>query len=286
MNASASLDEFRVVARDRPIPPDVQWFHDWPSPRGGADPWLSTGRRGREYVLRFHGTADFVVDNAARRIEVRAEAGADAALVERLALGQVVPRAWSLATSPVLHSSAVARNGAAVAIVGPSGAGKSTLASGLCAAGCTLLADDVVPLREGSRGFICPPTAAAVWLGEGATALFSASGAPAADPPAPTPVRLVYLLERSSGGGPAISALPPREALLRLFALTYRLEMQDHAAQAREFDRLSRLVSSVPVRRLSMPHDLARLRETAALVIGELDAAGGSPGAWYNPGSP
>ena len=63
---------------------------------------------------------------------------------ERLVLAQVLPLAAVLRGMDVLHASAVALAGRAVAFLGPSNAGKTTLASRIVARGAQLVTDDVL----------------------------------------------------------------------------------------------------------------------------------------------
>jgi hypothetical protein len=63
---------------------------------------------------------------------------------ERLVLAQVLPLAAVLRGMDVLHASAVALGGRAVAFLGPSQVGKTTLASRIVARGARLVTDDVL----------------------------------------------------------------------------------------------------------------------------------------------
>jgi hypothetical protein len=63
---------------------------------------------------------------------------------ERLVLAQALPLASVLRGLEVLHASAVALDGRAIAFLGPSGAGKTTLAMHLLARGARLVTDDVL----------------------------------------------------------------------------------------------------------------------------------------------
>lgn len=65
---------------------------------------------------------------------------------QRLLVAQVLPFAAVLCGLEVLHASAVALGGGAVAILGPSGAGKTSLAVALSRLGADFLTDDVLAL--------------------------------------------------------------------------------------------------------------------------------------------
>ena len=166
--------------------------------------------------------------------------------------------------------SLVLQPGESIAILGVSGAGKSTLASGLCGAGCTLLADDFVPLSVSGEDFSCPPTATALWLGEPAARLLASKRTLGSGPaPIPVPVRLIYVLE-PSGDAPASRALSRREAFVRLFQCSYRLDPLCAESAKHELDSLVRLIRTVPVRALCVPHDFTRLPAATAFVLSEL----------------
>jgi hypothetical protein len=79
--------------------------------------------------------------------------------VQRMLIGQVLPLVAALRGLDILHASAVAIDGGAVAFTGPPGAGKSTLAVNLALRGAMLLADDVIALRRvGERLQVEPAT--------------------------------------------------------------------------------------------------------------------------------
>jgi len=73
-----------------------------------------------------------------------------------LLLASSVPTWWlNLRGDPVLHASAVARDGRALAFIGASGMGKSTMATLLCAHGATLITDDALRLEPSADGYRC-----------------------------------------------------------------------------------------------------------------------------------
>jgi hypothetical protein len=66
---------------------------------------------------------------------------------ERLALAQALPLAAALQGLELLHASAIALDGQAIAITGPSGTGKTSTAFHALRLGCTLVTDDVLALE-------------------------------------------------------------------------------------------------------------------------------------------
>lgn len=71
---------------------------------------------------------------------------------ERLVLAQVLPLAAVLRGYEVLHASAVALGGSAVAFLGASGTGKTTLATRIVARGAALVTDDVLAIEVSDDG--------------------------------------------------------------------------------------------------------------------------------------
>jgi len=126
-----------------------QWLRHYPSRNGAA--WLSFGRCGADFLVRFHRLADFLLADGGREIVAYAVPSTPPETVRHLFLDQVLPLALSHQGQVALHASAVVVGGRAVAFVGESGKGKSTLAASLATQGHPLLADDCLVLkwREG-----------------------------------------------------------------------------------------------------------------------------------------
>jgi hypothetical protein len=85
--------------------------------------------------------------------------------------GNVMALLLTLRGLEVLHGSAVAMGGSAVAFVGHSNAGKSTLAGEACAAGASLVADDVLAVEIGDDGAHCVRGGPELRLRKGVTEL-------------------------------------------------------------------------------------------------------------------
>jgi hypothetical protein len=84
---------------------------------------------------------------------------------QRFLVGRVLPWAAVLRGREVLHASAVAFDGRAVAFVGPSGAGKTSLATRLLLRGARLVTDDVLAVeRRGDGTIVAHPGAALLAL--------------------------------------------------------------------------------------------------------------------------
>ncbi len=193
----------------------------------------------------------------------------------------------------VLHASAVALNGRAVAFLGDKGWGKSTLAAALHGRGHHLLCDDVLAVDvEGAASPWALPAFPQLKLWPDAVA--SLGGDPDALPRLvpqlekrqrrisgdfsqnPLPLERIYVL----GKGPSleIEPLQPGEVLGQLFAHSYGgrfgKQLLQHG-EAKHFKQCAELAKGVPIYRLKRPSSLSLLPVTAQLV--EEHAAGEFP---------
>lgn len=249
------------------------WYHRWDRPDREA--WLRFGRLGGGvHVLRFPGLADFRISQAS--IECWTEEDVPAPTLEHLLLDTVVPLLLSLQGELVLHGSAVTNGTATVAFVGPSGSGKSTLAAYLVTRGWRLLADDALVIRPSRGGRrimpayqglrLWPDSANHLYPGyEGTTPVahymdkLRVSPPDAAWPPPETPLKTVFLVE--PGARPFVERVRARDAVIALTSSSFQLEVDDPVAIESSLARISDLVRSVQVMRLSVPRDWARLPE-------------------------
>jgi hypothetical protein len=174
----------------------------------------------------------------------------------------------------VLHGSAVDIGGRAVAFVGASGQGKSTMAAMFCAAGATLVTDDVLPLEfestaDGTDAVYCLRSGNEIRLREKSASLADRFGADvpvrltaderrALAPSATTHDRLplaAIVLPRPTRDRTEVAerALGAGEASMWL-ARCQRIEGwrgRDHLR--RQFVDVGRVVASVPVFEVSVP---------------------------------
>jgi hypothetical protein len=179
-----------------------------------------------------------------------------------------------------LHASAVAIENHAVALVGMPGAGKSTTAAAFARQGYSVLSDDIAALDDTSDGFLVAPGYPRVNLWpDSARALFGSENVlPLVTPTwgkhylpleqtgcrfqsKPLPLAAIYVLsdrepERLT---PQFEEVTATEALTTLLANTYVNYLLDRAMRRLEFDVLSRLVASVPIRRIRPPEDPSRI---------------------------
>ena len=200
-------------------------------------------------------------------------------------LGAVLATLLDQRGATVLHSSAIAVQGAAVALLGNKGSGKSTIAAALYAQGHQLVADDVVALdvNDATEPMAMPgfgqlklwPGAAAASLGDDPEELPRLHSR--ADKRArqvisrlvqePVPLRQIYVLDR--GSTPQIERFQPQETMIQLIANLYvaRFGQQSlHAKGSTHFLQCAALAGTVPVHRLRWPLAFESLPATVRLI--------------------
>lgn len=186
-----------------------------------------------------------------------------------------------------LHASAVAVDGRAIGLVGASGAGKSTTAAAFARLGYSVLTDDVLALTDCDDHFLVRPAYPRIrlWPQSVAGLFGSADALPRMMPgwdkrflslqqpsyrfqSESLPLAALYFLEPRGEGDhvSAIEAVNPAEALMTLVSDSFATNFQDKPRRAAEFDLLSRLVATIPLRRISAPDDLARIDELCSAI--------------------
>jgi hypothetical protein len=106
---------------------------------------------GETFLLRVPCLARILL-RSGREIGVELESGATARDASAFVLGTAFGILLHQRGALVLHSSAVAKDGRAIAICGQSGAGKSTLAAALCREGFDFVTDDIGVVSQNARG--------------------------------------------------------------------------------------------------------------------------------------
>lgn len=121
---------------------------------------------------------------------------------QRFLIAQVLPFAALLHGIEVLHASAVALDGHAVALLGPSGAGKTSVALALCCRQWQFLADDVVALEPAGERLLVHPGTPLAGLARAEADRLASSGRPAGEQVLAVNER-EQLLRMSGAEGPA-----------------------------------------------------------------------------------
>jgi hypothetical protein len=185
----------------------------------------------------------------------------------------------------VLHASAVATNGRAIAFMGGKGWGKSTLAAAMYEAGHSIVADDVVPIRIDSFGTasVFPgfpqlklwPEAAA-FLGDTVATLprlhpeyeKRARVAARGFSSAAVPLRAIYVLDE--GDQLEFTTLGSKEGFLELVRHSYAASLLEATETGpRHFRHCSDLVKTVSIHRLKRTTSLQELHVVTRLLTEE-----------------
>jgi len=260
-------------------------------------PWLTSARVGDGYLLRFVGTADFILDGAGRELTCwHVEPGVSADTIRHLVLDQVFPMVLNRRGQEALHATAIVTPKGACAFCGPAGSGKSTLAASFFLAGFGALGDDCLPLVEQNGSIRVLPGYPGKRLGRDAIdALSAGSGAttPVSDytskrralaspsaknfPREAVLLRRIYRVVRPIEGepqivSPAIEPIEPREAFIELLSSSFLLDFTDPEMLTRHFQLMEKVASIVPVRRLKVPNNLTTLGAVRDAVLADLDA--------------
>ncbi len=278
--AEAAQITFRLGSAGSGLPPEA-WDHRANGVSLGAGPG--------GFVLRLPGCADFwIARDGAEVIGDLIDACPPETLAQ-LFLDQVLPLALHAGGRFSFHGSSVALGGSElVAFLGQAGAGKSTLASSLArAAGERLFSDDCLAVEAAGADVLAHPSYASsrLWP-ESAEALFADRGAlPLASPRTTKlraalpvageamPLRRLYLLAAAEGA-PALTRLSRRDALVALTGHLHRLDTSDRARLAGELDLLEKVVSRVPVARLSYRRSYGELPAVRAAILADVRPAG------------
>ncbi|HKP91598.1 MAG TPA: hypothetical protein VJT75_16650 [Thermoleophilaceae bacterium] len=202
---------------------------------------------------------------------------------QRFLVGRVLPWAAVLRGYEVLHASAVAVDGRAIAFVGPTGAGKTSLALRLVAGGASFLTDDVVAIdvsdgrprahpgagvagvRPAERDAIEP----AVWERLGTVLGHSEKTYLALDR-VDEPLELAAVCFIAGGDGPLVERMPTVDPRL-LLTSTFVLGVRTPERMRTQLDVCASLAAHVPA--LWLRGCAAGPEKLAAAVVDEVRAA-------------
>jgi hypothetical protein len=241
--------------------------------------------RAAEDVVEFRipRTAAFRIIEG-RRIEVRAERGADEDKIRLYVLGTCMGAVLLQRRILPLHGSVVTRNGRAYAIVGESGAGKSTLSAALLELGFRLVTDDVAAVVFDERGtpLVMPAyPQQKLWQDSLDRLQISGSGLkPLAERekkfavpaggvfwPEPVPLVHIYELVHSDGRTPSIEPIGRLERCYTLYRHTFRRSLiVPSGLAAWHFETAVRIAEKTGMYRLLRPSKVFAARESARLI--------------------
>lgn len=268
-----------------PISPDDEWdvsirrgpdLHPSTDPPPGAvvamfetgdDAWYTATVSDDGYRLRFRECGEFVIAPDLAEVQVRSDPSGRVELLPILLAGTVSAFLLTLRGTTVLHASAVAVDGVALAFAGQSGRGKSTLAALLCFDGGRIITDDVLAVDVGERVTCLGGAselrlrAAAAPLAHGRAGLVVRPTADerlavsaAAARPGPVPLGAIVVPSPSrTAERVKVRPLPPSTALFWLLACPRVHGWRSPEVLQRDFAALSELVNRVPVYDVTIP---------------------------------
>ena len=257
-------------------------------PENGA-PWatamLADGRR----YLRWSGVFEFLIDSTGRHVTCRPLA-AQGTSAFHTHLGPSLSFALiNLGIEP-LHSTSLAIDGRAVALMGDCGCGKSSLGASFVRAGYRLLTDDLLVVGRDADRFIAHPGVPRVKLFPAIAKVIFGSGVQGLRLEPLTPKLIIPLDERQSQRTPVplgaiyvltppgkrvpsrvvIKRLSPRQAFVELVRNTFNMSVNEPGRLERQFALATQLAMSVPVKSLSYPRELRMLREAREVILKDL----------------
>ncbi len=241
---------------------------------------MRVARRPNGFFVRFDGYGDFDIQGSL--IACAALPYVPEHTIRHLLLDQVLPALLGQRHSVVLHASAVALDGRAIAFLGRAGTGKSTLAAAMIERGAAVVTDDavvidtrrpraVVPTYPGvrlwpdsrtlvrtrrrvSRSQVAHYSPKQRWAGDAVP--FHADVLPLA---------AMYVIGRGNRG--RFVSLSAREAMMALVCHSMTLDPTDREAMRRAFEIASATVARVVVTRLIVGPGRAGLRAATDAVL-------------------
>ena len=240
-----------------------------------GQPWLSifSLEEGAYFLMVWRDGGEFLVDQRGTQVWARwSNQGTEDDRTSYL-LGPVLSFVLCLRGVTCLHASAVSIGKQAVAFVGPRGSGKSTLAAEFAARGYPIVADDVVALRPSNGSFLAQPGYPRLQLRPLALKMLQTA---TNDLPRliqiadeayfdldliergykfeqrALPLAVIYFLSEpiSDVPGPKVAAMSGDESLMTLIANSWATRVLNPSMRAREFETLSQVTATVPLRGL------------------------------------
>ena len=256
---------------------EFSWFNQW---MFGEEVRLSFAIRGKDYLLRFPGQADFLISRAGTTVKCQPLPDLPEATIRHIFLDLVIPLILSRREPLVLHASAILMGGGAIAFIGTSGQGKSTLAASHGQIGHPLISDDYLVLREVAGNWKAIPSYPGVRLWPATTEeIFSTP--PASSEVAhyttkrrvsdhavlpftemASPVQCFYVLDDEGEAPPQeplIERISGRESFMKMVSSSFNLDITDKDLLKRQFATIRRLIESLPCFRLRYAREFGTL---------------------------
>lgn len=255
---------------------------------------------GKYFWFRYADKTEFVLDGAGTEIWASWPMSLSLEDTCTYLLGPVMGFVMLLRGVVCLHASAIAIGNQAIALLGPAGSGKSTIAAAFSQQGYSILAEDVVTLDDDLDRFLVRPGYPCIRLWPASVkALYgSETHLPKLTPNwnkcylelndrfenRPLPLAGIYHLNNRSEDptAPFVETLDKSEGLMSVIANTYATKLMDKQMRMREFGLLSRVVSNVPLRRVTSHTDPVRIPELCRRIVSDHESIRKDVGALLN----
>ncbi len=245
--------------------------------KAGEEPMVRIWRHAEASTFRFRyrwdecGLAEFVVERKNRRIRARWAEPATLEDASTYLLGPILGFVLRTHGVVTLHASAVVIDGRAVALAGAARAGKSTTAAAFALRGFPVLTDDIVALVSEGEDFLVQADCPVLRLWPESSRWLGTAGLPRLTPSwdkrfldldrhgyrferRSRPLGAVYLLGGEPRAGDTSShELDRQPAFTALLAHSYTKQILDRRMLSEEFDLLTRVAETIPVRRVHGP---------------------------------
>jgi hypothetical protein len=284
---SAGPGALRVRARGNPPARHRwTWIEENRTPDGAV--WLTIGRHGDDWILRFPRLADFELTDGGRTIVARAKPAVPPHTLRHLLVDVVVPVALSGRGHLLLHASGVAGAGGAALFVGATGTGKSTLAASFKWP-LRPFSDDAVRIVQRAGRFVAAGAYPGARLWPDALAALARGSrtrpvahytekrrVPFAAATASRVVTAIYVMQEPPAPRVTIRTCSRRAAVIELLSHAYSLDPADPETARSRFDLVTSLSAGVPVFTLAFPVALDRLGDVRDAVIQHLASVSGT----------
>jgi hypothetical protein len=227
--------------------------------------WFASSEIEEGCLLHLPPTCSFLLEPERSRIVVEvAESGGE--LLEHRLASSAICTLLAMRGDLALHASGVESEGAAVLLCGPTGRGKSTLVRALGELGHPVLGEDGIVVSLEAESPVAFPGARGVRIRnrDGEDIRTDLVPDPGPIEPRPSPLAAVVVL-RERGVSLSVERLDPARALAMLISSLIHTGGRDSIAAA--FDRLARLLHSVPAYETSLPDSLDALPKVAGELL-------------------
>jgi len=275
-----------------PFQPDLQkelWYESSRDRNGHLlRVWKLGG--GKSFLFLYNDGTEFIIDSSGKHVTATWPDTLTFEDVASYLIGPILGFVLRLHGVVCLHASAVVINNLAVALLSPSGYGKSTAAAVFARRGYPVLSDDIVALIDQGDSFHVQPAFPRLQLWPSSVKLLFGhdDALPRITPEhaswdkryldlhhdhyrfQASPLRLaaVYTGKHSDAKDiPRLDTLSPHEGFIALTANTYSSGLLDKRMRALEFDVLSRLAASVPVKCLRSQKRLIDFSQSCDIVL-------------------